>query len=190
MSIDFRGIKTQYNLQDIVPGLLGQNPGALHGHGAESYFQVMHNRMLGNHAGHDVHSPSLTIYPDHVYCFGCGYQGDVFDIVRDVMMFDTNEEVVEYLTHGGYSTSNVAVSARAKRIYEIKPPFPLGKLDLWHKGMKPQERAKWHDRGFTDATIDQFKLGYIYGESSTLRASVRDSQSQPRRRVQRQAAPG
>ncbi len=164
MSIDFRAIKSQYSLQDIVPGLLGQNPGTLHGRDADSYFQVMHNRMLGNHAGHDVYSPSLTIYPDHAYCFGCGYQGDIFDIIRDVMMFDTNAEVAEYLTHGGYSTSRVPISARAKRIYEIKPQFPLSNLGLWHDRMQPPERAKWHDRGFSGTTIDQFKLGYIYGD--------------------------
>lgn len=30
---------------------------------------------------HDDHNPSLRLYEDHFYCFGCGAHGDVIDLI-------------------------------------------------------------------------------------------------------------
>ena len=47
-------------------------------------------RMFGVEAGpsgmarccfHDDHTPSLKLYEDHYYCFGCHQHGDVIDLV-------------------------------------------------------------------------------------------------------------
>ena len=34
---------------------------------------------------HDDHTPSLKLYDDHFYCFGCGASGDVTDLTGQLL---------------------------------------------------------------------------------------------------------
>ena len=95
-------------------------------------------------------------------CYGCGYHGDLFDFVRDVEHMDDDRQVVEFLTGRRFQTSEVTLAAR-KRTYEIEPPFPLSKMGAWTT-MTDDEKAKWHARGFDDATIAEWRLGYFHGD--------------------------
>ena len=42
---------------------------------------------------HDESSPSLAIYFDHYYCFGCQENGDIIDFVRHVYKVDFDSAV-------------------------------------------------------------------------------------------------
>jgi len=46
---------------------------------------------------HPDHNPSLAVYPDHFYCFGCGAHGDVIDWVMKLHNLSFNE-ALKYLT--------------------------------------------------------------------------------------------
>ncbi len=40
---------------------------------------------------HNDHSPSLKLYDDHYYCFGCGTSGDVIDLVGKLLSLSPKE---------------------------------------------------------------------------------------------------
>lgn len=40
---------------------------------------------------HDEKTPSMKLYPDHFYCFGCGKYGDITDFVMQVFGFSKHE---------------------------------------------------------------------------------------------------
>ena len=47
---------------------------------------------------HDDHTPSLKLYDDHYYCFGCGATGDVIDLVSqlfDLSPYEAAKKIAE-----------------------------------------------------------------------------------------------
>ena len=40
---------------------------------------------------HDDHTPSLKLYDDHFYCFGCGASGDVIDLTGKLLRLSPKE---------------------------------------------------------------------------------------------------
>src|SRR5690349_21712958 len=44
---------------------------------------------------HADKTPSLTVYPDHFHCYGCGKRGDVIEFVREIQHIDFQTAVVQ-----------------------------------------------------------------------------------------------
>lgn len=73
---------------------------------------------------HDERTPSMKLYDDHFYCFGCGKHGDVTDMVSELFGLSP-KEAAEKIAHdfgisydkqyGEYKPSKESVIAKIKR---------------------------------------------------------------------------
>lgn len=73
---------------------------------------------------HDERTPSMKLYDDHFYCFGCGKHGDVTDMVGELFGLSP-KEAAEKIAHdfgirydkqyGDYKPSKESVIAKIRR---------------------------------------------------------------------------
>jgi hypothetical protein len=85
-------------------------------------------------------------------CKKCGITGNIFTLVK----------------HFGDSTKDVALNPlKPKRIYKRGPRFNKELVESCHEALPENIRQYLNARGITDATINEYKLGYgeFYGKS-------------------------
>ena len=114
---------------------------------------------------HDDATPSMHLYDEHVYCFGCGFHGDVVDvwsakrgIARPIeaamdLAREFNIELPE--ASFGAEAHEKAEERRRKQVSN----FQLAKI--CHNTLKkhPHVREWWEGRGFTPSLQERFLLG-------------------------------
>ena len=103
---------------------------------------------------HEDVEPSLAVYQDSFYCFGCGISGDVITYVsrrQDCGLLQAAKRLA-----GGDFLPYVRRPARQKPVVPAVPKWILG---YWC-GKLAGRRAYFHSRGFTDATIDLLQFGW------------------------------
>jgi len=135
--------------------------------------------MIGVCPFHDEKTPSFTVSPSkNIYkCFGCGKAGDSVRFVMDHESF-SYPEALRYLA-GRYNipieeTENTQEEKDAKLItdsYYILNEF--AKDYYQHRLFNSQEGKSiglsyFKERGFTEATIKKFQLGYATGEGDAF----------------------
>lgn len=112
---------------------------------------------------HDENDPSLTIWPDRMFCFGCRESMDLIDFVAwreqidgDDYSFDRVLEVVasKYVGLVPAPPPSRPIVRQAVRV------MPTNVADYLHKQLNHSRRAWLYSRGLTDETIDREKLGY------------------------------
>ena len=137
---------------------------------------------------HFEKTPSFTVYPDHAYCFGCGWHGDVF---RFVMEHDsqTFTDAVAYLA--GLANMGDAVEVdRKKAARARKERLERERQERAEKARRANKAAahverivaaceqRPHDylkaKGFPEA------IGLVHPESGHLVIPVRNSAGQVR----------
>ena len=92
---------------------------------------------------HSEDSPSLAIWSDHAYCFGCGKWASYFEMVDKV-----GKEPPEKT-----ETEEKIVVPTETEIYEL--------ANTYHDRLYKSYKSKYYyDRGLTEQTIRAFKLGY------------------------------
>jgi len=103
---------------------------------------------------HEDAEPSLAVYQDHFYCFGCGVRGTVIDYV---MMREgcSPLNAARKLIGGGF----LPYVRRPVRQKTVAPTVPQWIVHYWH-GKLTGRRAYFHSRGFTDETIDREMWGW------------------------------
>ena len=115
---------------------------------------------------HGEKTPSFTLYPDtsSFYCFGCGAAGDAITFIKRIENLDYIDAVKFLADRAGMSmperevddtttklrTRILEANRAAARLYHKVLYSPMGKVALDY----------YHARGYTDATIKHFGLGY------------------------------
>jgi len=73
---------------------------------------------------HDERTPSMKLYDDHIYCFGCGKHGDVTDMVGELFGLSPKEAAEKIAhdfgisydkQHGEYTPNKESIIAKIRR---------------------------------------------------------------------------
>ena len=73
---------------------------------------------------HDERTPSMKLYDDHIYCFGCGKHGDVTDMVGELFGLSPKEAAKKIAhdfgisydkQHGEYTPNKESIIAKIRR---------------------------------------------------------------------------
>ena len=128
---------------------------------------------------HGEKTPSFTVYPDtnSFYCFGCGAGGDAITFVRRIENLDYVEAVKFLADRAGLRMPEqgtddavgrlrlriLEANREAARFYHSYLVSPAGKIGLDY----------YHSRGYSDATIRHFGLGYAPSSGWELRDALR-----------------
>ena len=130
---------------------------------------------------HSEKTPSFYVFPDrgNFKCFGCGEGGDVFTYVmrRDGTDFpDALQQLArEAGVDIGRSQPNPEAGDRQKTILDLlQHAQQFLHEQLVHSPDAAMARDYVHDRGITNATLKQFKLGYALSGSSPLLTHLRN----------------
>jgi DNA primase len=122
---------------------------------------------------HGEKTPSFTVTParDSWKCFGCGEGGDIFSFVmkRDGLSFPEALKVLAGkagVELDERTTREDARKARLRSVLESSIAFYHAVLTGSKAGQPALDYL--HDRGFTDATIATYQLGYAPGGWDTL----------------------
>lgn len=116
---------------------------------------------------HGEKTPSFTVYPETAsfYCFGCGAGGDVITFIKRIENLDYLDAVRFLADRAGMrmpenTRENDASSRLRLRILEANREAAR----LYHQALyRPEGQealAYFHRRGYTDATIRHFGLGF------------------------------
>ncbi len=116
---------------------------------------------------HGEKTASFTVYPETAsfYCFGCQAGGDVITFIKKIENLEYMDAVRLLAERSGmkmpeYSRENDATSRMRMRILEANREAAR----LYHKALYlPEGKVAldyYHSRGYTDATIRHFGLGF------------------------------
>lgn len=139
-------------------------------------------------ANHSERTPSMAVYPDHVWCFGCGFHADPIEWVRRVRGLDFAAAVSELAS--GFlegerrhpkSAGSMRPEARLPR--SIDPPAAIS--DLWRAATHPSiARVYLRSRGLPCEPLSAALRGHpavwcseTREERPALLAAVHDSQN-------------
>jgi DNA primase len=132
---------------------------------------------------HGEKTPSFTVTParERWHCFGCGRGGDVFSFVmeRDGVDFPTALRTLAGLAGVELSERTTREDAQRKRIRDALD----GAIAFYHTVLTQHPAGKpaldyLHDRGFTDETIEKFRLGWAPDAWDAMNAAVRKKRPQ------------
>jgi DNA primase len=119
---------------------------------------------------HDERTPSFHVRPDekHYHCFGCSESGDPFDFVMQTEGLDFKEALEGLAERFGVkleteeeSPEAAAARARRERLYAL-----LARVStyyeryFWESAQAREARRYMLDRGLTEETLRQFRIGF------------------------------
>jgi DNA-binding MarR family transcriptional regulator len=113
---------------------------------------------------HDDKSPSLSISQKGgiwlFKCHACDAQGDVISWIMKTGGVDFKEALSRAIAMAGIQEApRIRSKATAPPQTAVKP-LDAAIADEYHAKLTPERRAYYRGRGFTDETIDTFKLGW------------------------------
>ena len=140
-----------------VPGIGGQEPPSADG--------TFLRRMTDTETFHKDRHPSLKLYDDHFYCFGCGATGDVIDFTAWLFGISTFEAVKKLAADFGIDPDKpLSAAALAKPRYPMIKAFRedelychrvlcdyLHLLENWKVRYAPKTPEEPWDERFTEA---------------------------------------
>jgi DNA primase len=114
---------------------------------------------------HNERSPSFYVYDDHYHCFGCGAHGDAISFVMQNEGAGFMEAVERLAAEAGLTvpkpTPQAAEAARREAdLSDVLAAAGAEYRRLLHAPAGAAARAYLRERGLTDATIEQFGLGW------------------------------
>ena len=128
---------------------------------------------------HGEKTPSFTVYPDtsSFYCFGCGAGGDVITFIKRIENLDYLDAVRFLADRAGMKLPDKDVNDAASRLRLRVLEANREAARFFHACLyAPEGRVGWeyyHGRGYTDATIRHFGLGYAPDGFHALRDHLR-----------------
>jgi len=148
---------------------------------ASSYvnFKRRGKNLVGLCPFHGEKTPSFNLYPEteSFYCFGCGAGGDVITFIKKIENLDYIDAVKLLANRAGMQMPEdtrddrtsylrmriLEANREAAKFYHAQLSTPAGKIALdYYRG-----------RGYTDATIRHFGLGYAPAEWDALGKHLR-----------------
>jgi DNA primase len=132
---------------------------------------------------HGEKTPSFTVTParERWHCFGCGRGGDIFNFVmeRDGVDFPTALRALAGRAGVELSERTSREDAQRKRIRDALD----GAIAFYHTVLTQHPTGRpaldyLHGRGFTDETIERFRLGWAPDAWDAMNTAVRRHRSQ------------
>lgn len=134
------------------------------------------NRYKGLCPFHSEKTPSFFVNPDNnfYHCFGCGAGGDAINFVMEIENLTFVESIKMLAERSGMELPNL--SNQQRQVYkEREKIFSLNKLTarfyhylLTDTNMGKEALEYLNNRGFDEADIKKFKLGYAADEWQLL----------------------
>ena len=128
---------------------------------------------------HGEKTPSFNLYPEtsSFYCFGCGAGGDVITFIKKIENLDYLDAVKFLADRAGMAMpeNNVNDAASKLRMRVLEANRAAARLYhgyLYSAGGKAG-LDYYHSRGYTDATIRHFGLGFAPDSFDFLRSELR-----------------
>ncbi|MBR5540145.1 MAG: DNA primase [Clostridia bacterium] len=128
---------------------------------------------------HGEKTPSFNLYPEtnSFYCFGCGAGGDVVTFIRKIENLSYIDAVKFLADRVGMSMpeqsyNDVTAKQRMRILEANREAARLFHAFLYSKGGRAGLEY-YHSRGYTDATIRRFGLGYAPQSFDFLRSELR-----------------
>src|SRR5574341_1090877 len=128
-----------------------------------AHYGIKTDGVLTNCLSHPDRAPSLRLWDDHAYCYGCHKTADIFSFVCKLEKIPYSKAVDWVLEHQKILPRDVLLE-RPNQV-EYRGPVPLAWAQNWHKQLTPERREYLHSRLLTDETIDFNLLGYRPDES-------------------------
>ncbi|MBR7092482.1 MAG: DNA primase [Clostridia bacterium] len=129
---------------------------------------------------HGEKTPSFTLYPENgsFYCFGCGAGGDVITFVRRIEHLDYLDAVKWLADKAGLPMPENVSDDKTSRLRVRVLEANREAARLYHRILyAPEGRAGldyYHRRGYTDATIRHFGLGYAPPSGNPVLRALRE----------------
>ncbi len=148
---------------------------------ASSYvsFKRRGRNLVGLCPFHGEKTPSFNLYPETAsfYCFGCGAGGDVITFIRKIENLSYIDAVKFLADRAGMtmpeqSFNDVSAKQRLRILEANREAARLFYAYLYSSGGKAG-LDYYHSRGYTDAIIKRFGLGYAPPSFDFLRTELR-----------------
>lgn len=149
---------------------------------AQAYVSGLKRRgrnLVGLCPFHNEKTPSFTVYPENnsFYCFGCGAGGDVITFVKRIENLDYIDAVKFLAGRAGMKMPEEGVNDAASRLRARILEANREAARFFHATLySPAGRPAleyYHRRGYTDATIRHFGLGYAPDDYHTLEHALK-----------------
>ena len=86
---------------------------------AERFGLEVNNAGMVRCPFHDDHTPSMKLYDDHFYCFGCGRHGDVVDLTAELLSIPPYDAACKLEDDFGVDASAAVVRQPAREELKI-----------------------------------------------------------------------
>lgn len=104
---------------------------------------------------HDDHTPSMVIYPDgKFHCFGCGADGDTFDILMKLWNCDLREAIDRV---GDIAPTHTPTMVRKRELIPALDPAIVATLE---DRITPDIMAWWRSQGIPARPIYALRIGH------------------------------
>lgn len=128
---------------------------------------------------HGEKTPSFNLYPEtsSFYCFGCGAGGDAITFIKKIENLDYIDAVKFLADRAGMAMpeNNINDAASKLRVRVLEANRTAARL--YHSLLYAPEGKTgleyYHSRGYTDATIRHFGLGFAPDSFDFLRSELR-----------------
>jgi len=110
---------------------------------------------------HNDSEPSLAVYQDHAYCFGCKRYWTPISWLRDFLNIGTVDEAIQWLrlNYGGFSEVDSLPISNGNGKLPI--PFDPEIISYWHLlAVRNGAVGYYLERGLTEKTVEQYQLGW------------------------------
>jgi len=116
------------------------------------------NRHVGVCPFHSDTVPSLVVYDDHAYCFGCNRYFDAVQFIQEQEGIDVGGALHKLEDRSLLTRHSLDIQQEPARKL---PPISWEILDYWYEcGKAPEVRQYYHDRLLTDKSIEYYRLGW------------------------------
>ena len=142
-------------------------------HVTERYGPPIHRGNMICCPFHDDRTPSMKLYDDHFYCFGCQKSGDVIDLAAQLLRL-TNYEVAKLLSADFGITDEVPTQPvrttpyeHSRQFHEDEQECYLALLDyfkllkLWEHKYQPTSQIATPDPRFIEACQMKSYVEYL-----------------------------
>ena len=142
-------------------------------HVTERYGPPIHRGNMICCPFHDDRTPSMKLYDDHFYCFGCQKSGDVIDLAAQLLRL-TNYEVAKLLSADFGITDEVPTQPvrttpyeHSRQFHEDEQQCYLALLDyfkllkLWEQKYQPTSQIATPDPRFIEACQMKSYVEYL-----------------------------
>ena len=142
-------------------------------HVTERYGPPIHRGDMICCPFHDDRTPSMKLYDDHFYCFGCQKSGDVIDLAAQLLRL-TNYEVAKLLSADFGITDEVPTQPvrttpyeHSRQFHEDEQECYLALLDyfkllkLWEQKYQPTSQIATPDPRFIEACQMKSYVEYL-----------------------------